>query len=327
MITAGEDHAGGRLDVFLSARLDTVSRSSVKALIKAGRVLFNGRPVKPSQEIRPGDRVEVWLPAEPQAEALIPEAMALDVLYEDEDLVVVNKGPGLVVHPGAGHACSTLVHGLLARCGRLASQGAPLRPGIVHRLDRDTSGAMVVARSDLAYLQLVRQFEDRRVKKEYLALVFGTPAHIRGEIRTQLGRHPVDRKRMAVLTGRGREAITFWTVERNWVEVSLLRLTIETGRTHQIRVHLSHLGHPVLGDATYGGGKRRIRSMKSNLQERLGDVPRQMLHAHRLAFEHPRTGRPLSFTAPPPDDFVSALRRLDAAAKPPVAPGATLMDS
>jgi 23S rRNA pseudouridine1911/1915/1917 synthase len=239
--------------------------------------------------------------------------MSLAVLYEDFHILVINKAPGLVVHPGAGHTEGTLVHGLLAHCPNLALQGAPLRPGIVHRLDKDTSGVLVVAKTERAYLNLVRQFQEREVRKEYLALVFGAALPIRGEIRTQLGRHPAERKKIAVTrSGTGREAITCWQVERVWgSEVSLLRVRIETGRTHQIRVHLSHLRHPVIGDPVYGG-KRRLESLQDKEMRRvLKPVRRQLLHACTLALRHPETGSLHVFQAPLASDFAAVLEALD----------------
>jgi 23S rRNA pseudouridine1911/1915/1917 synthase len=307
----GEDEEHQRLDSFLSSRFEDRSRSHLKKLIQEGFVQVNGRVVKPGYEVRPRDQVSVRLPTADTQTDLDPEWMDLDVLHEDDDIVVVNKAPGVVVHPGAGHEESTLVHGLLAHCPRLAMQGAPRRPGIVHRLDQYTSGALVVAKSEIAYLDLIAQFKRHSVGKEYLALVYGRFSQPRGEIKTLMDRHPVDRKRMAVVTHRGREAVSKWWVEQELGEVTLLRVVIETGRTHQIRVHLSHLHHPVVGDATYGGGKRKAKSLKSSeLQDLLLPVDRQMLHAYRLSFQHPRTHDPIAFTAPLPPDFDRLLQNL-----------------
>lgn len=302
-----------RLDVFLCRRLSDISRSALQSLIRAGEVLVNGLQAKSSYEIRMGDRISVHLPLPQEQDRLVPQAMPLDILYEDDDLLVINKAPGVVVHPGAGHFEGTLVHGLLAHCPELASQGAPLRPGIVHRLDQNTSGALVVAKSNGAYLHLIRQFKDRMVEKHYLALVYGNFSQACGQLITALGRHPVDRKKIAVLPGKGHLAVTHWRVEQAWEGVSLLRVTIATGRTHQIRVHLSHLQHPVVGDATYGGGKGKARSLKAEgLRNILVPVDRQLLHAQVLAFQHPRTNQALVFTAPLPDDFAMVLHRLEA---------------
>lgn len=312
-LIAGEQDHGQRLDSYLSRMLGQYSRSQFKKLIQEGLVLLNGQVIKPRQEIKSGDRILVWLPVRRSADELIPESMPLEILFEDEEILVINKAPGIVVHPGAGHEQGTLVHGLLAHCPKLATQGAPQRPGIVHRLDRDTSGAMVVAKSGQAYLNLIKQFKVHKVTKEYLALVHGTFAQTSGEIRASLGRHPTDRKRIAVVEKKGREAITRWQAQKQWGNlVSLLLVAIETGRTHQIRVHLSYLNHPVVGDQTYGGGKQRAGSLKSKaLRDLLLGINRQMLHAWHLAFHHPTSLAPLHFEAPLPFDFAQLLEKLD----------------
>ncbi len=306
------EQSGQRIDLFLSRVIPDLSRSHFKKLIKEDLILVNGNAVKPSYETRAGDLILAKVPGQKADEALKPEPMRLDILFEDEDLLIVNKAPGLVVHPGAGHREGTLVHGLLAHCGHLAVQGSPLRPGIVHRLDKDTSGALVIAKSERAYLNLVRQFKDRGVRKEYLVLVYGSPAKAEGLISSLLGRHPTDRKKIAVLQNRGREALSRWRVEKDWGETALLRVQIETGRTHQIRVHLSHIGHPVVGDQTYGGDRRRARNVKSPaVRDLLFGTQRQMLHAVRLEFTHPITGATVSANAPLPEDFSDLIERLD----------------
>lgn len=312
VLLVSDSDVSQRLDVFLSHQLVGWSRSSIQTLIKDGQVLNNGLPVKPSYEIRTGDQISVHLQKLETPNRLTPQPMALDIVHEDEDILVINKPPGMVVHPGAGHSDGTLVHGLLAHCPRLASQGAPLRPGIVHRLDQHTSGVLVVAKSDLAYLDLINQFKEHAVEKHYLALVYGSLPHGRGTVTTMLGRHPSDRKKMAVLQGRGREAVSLWQVKKAWEEVTLLRVTIETGRTHQIRVHLSHIQHPVVGDETYGGGRRRARSLRSkDMQDLLMYVDRQMLHAEILAFRHPKTKNLMVFEAPLAYDFAAVLQQLE----------------
>ena len=306
------EQSGQRLDLFLSRVIPDLSRSHFKKLIKEDLILVNGNPVKPSYETRAGDLIMAKVPGQKPDEVLKPEPMCLDILFEDEDLLIVNKAPSLVVHPGAGHSEGTLVHGLLAHCARLAVQGSPLRPGIVHRLDKDTSGALVIAKSERAYLNLVRQFKDRGVRKEYLALVYGSPAKAEGEISSLLGRDPTHRKKIAVLQNRGREALSRWRVEKHWGETALLRVQIETGRTHQIRVHLSHIGHPVVGDETYGGDRRRARNVKSApVRDLLLGTQRQMLHAIRLEFTHPVTGATVTANAPMPEDFRDLIERLD----------------
>lgn len=311
-LVVGEQDRGQRLDSYLSHKLSQCSRSQLKKLIDEGQVLLNGATTKPRREIMPGDRISVRLPVFCPSEELAPEPMPLDILFEDAEILVVNKSPGIVVHPGAGQERGTLVHGLLAHCSQLAIQGAPRRPGIVHRLDRDTSGALVVAKSERAYLHLINQFKEHKVTKEYLALVYGDFDRTSGEIRTRLGRHPIDRKKMAVVD-RGREAVTRWQVKKRWDgSVSLLSVVIETGRTHQIRVHLSHMNRPLVGDQTYGGGKHRARSVRSKeLRDLLLRVDRQMLHAWHLAFVHPVSMASLRFEAPLPDDFKKLLDHLD----------------
>ncbi|MFZ2447012.1 MAG: RluA family pseudouridine synthase [Syntrophobacteraceae bacterium] len=307
------EQQGRRIDRFLSELIPELSRSHLKRLIVDELVRVNGAVVKPSYETRTGDIVHAAVPRPDPETALTPQPMSLDVLFEDEDLLVVNKPPGLVVHPGAGHTEGTLVHGLLAHSPRLALQGSPLRPGIVHRLDKDTSGALVIAKSERAYLDLIKQFKEHGVRKEYLALVYGSPATREGEIRTLLGRHPTERKKIAVVRGGGREALSRWKVDKDWGEASLLRVGIVTGRTHQIRVHLSHINHPVIGDETYGGGKRRAKSVRSeSIRAIVLKADRQMLHARRLEFRHPATGAIISATAPLPEDFARIVEGLDA---------------
>lgn len=314
--TVSDEQQGRRIDQVLSCLIPELSRSHLKRLIRDELVRVNGAAVKPSYEARTGDMIRAVIPGPDPNAALTPEPMALDVLFEDEDLLIVNKPPGLVVHPGAGHSEGTLVHGLLAHSPRLALQGSPLRPGIVHRLDKDTSGVLVIAKSERAYLDLIKQFKEHGVRKEYLALVYGSPVQREGEIRTMLGRHPADRKKMAVLRGGGREALSRWKLLKNWKEASLLCVEIETGRTHQIRVHLSHINHPVIGDETYGGGKKRAKSIKSDsIRTLLLGAGRQMLHARHLEFRHPVAGGVVSATAPLPDDFRRIEEGLDLLAR------------
>lgn len=306
------DGEGQRLDTYLSAKVTDYSRSQLKQWIKEGFILVRGERVKAGYTVRPGDTVLVKIPRLPVGKAITPEPMALDILYEDDLIIVVNKPAGLVVHPGAGHEAGTLVHGLLARCRDLVMHGAPLRPGIVHRLDQNTSGALIIAKTEKACLDLIRQFKAHSVRKIYLAIVYGRFPKEYGEVRTFIGRHPEDRKKMAVLEKRGREAVTYWNVERELGEVTLLRIRLETGRTHQIRVHMNHIRHPVVGDATYGGGKRRTKGLKSKaLRDLLVHVDRQMLHAWQLALEHPGTRQPMTFEATLPSDFQRILGGLE----------------
>jgi len=291
--------AGERLDAFL-ARVSGLSRARVQRLMEDGFVLVDGRPQKPRHRIAPGQRVEVRIP-DPTPLALVPERIPLDILHEDADLIVLNKPAGLVVHPGAGRMSGTLVHALLAHCRSLPGIGGVERPGIVHRLDRDTSGVLVIAKTDLAHQALSQQFKARQVQKRYLALVHGEMAVGAGRIEAPIGRREHDRKRMGVRREGGREARTHFRVLRRLPGMTLVELNLETGRTHQIRVHLAHIHHPVVGDQVYGG--RRERRQAAGSEDR---APRQMLHAWRLGFRHPRTGLWLEFLAPIPEDFRQA---------------------
>ena len=291
------DRRAARIDQFLAAAHPGVSRSRWKQLIEAGRVTLNGAPVrKPNTPLAPGDILACTLP-EPEPVGLVPADIPLDILYEDSDLIVLNKPADLVVHPAPGHAADTLVNALLHHCTDLQGIGGELRPGIVHRLDKDTSGVLVVAKNEPAHTALVAQFSAHTVRKEYLALVWGRPRPPAGTVDLPIGRHPVHRQKMAV-TEKGRAALTRYETIAAGPLAALLRVRIETGRTHQIRVHLAKLGHPVAGDTTYGRAR-------SGLPPGL-DLPRQMLHAHVLQIAHPRDGRPLAFTAPPPADFEAA---------------------
>ena len=286
--------AGERLDLFLTGKLPHLSRSRLQTLIKEGHVTLDGKAAKPGDKVRKGTVVSV---TEPPAEPMLlePENIPLDVLFEDEDLLVLNKPAGLVVHPAAGHSRHTLVHALLAHCTELSGIGGEQRPGIVHRLDKDTSGCLVVAKNDRAHTYLSRQFAGRSVTKIYLALVQGYFEGERsGNIDNQIGRHPVDRKKMAVLERGGRASRTTWRVVQDLPGVgSVVECTLHTGRTHQIRVHLKHLGHPLLGDALYA-------------PRHAGYYARQMLHAWKLGFAHPRTGETMHFCSPLPEDFILA---------------------
>jgi 23S rRNA pseudouridine1911/1915/1917 synthase len=283
--------AGARLDQFLAARIPTLSRSRLQALIRDGHVTLNGASTKPGAKLRAADAVALAepppLPSETQAEAI-----ALDVLFEDDDLIVLNKPAGMVVHPAAGNWEGTIVNALLHHCAALSGIGGTQRPGIVHRLDKETSGCLVAAKNDAAHQALARQFAGRAVTKIYLALAAGTLPRLHGTIDAPIGRHPVQRKKMTVVAPeRGRSARTDYRVLGPCAGGTLVECTLHSGRTHQIRVHLKHLGHPVLGDEVYG--KR-------------GDFTRQMLHAWKLGFEHPRTGERMDFKAPIPPDFLSA---------------------
>lgn len=296
-----QENAGSRLDLFLSRMSLELSRNQVQRLIDNNCILVNEKPQKASYRLRSKDQVLVSVPPAPPSQ-LEPEPLSLDVVFEDDHLIAINKPPGLVVHPATSHRTSTLVHGLLHHCDHLADLGGPLRPGIVHRLDKDTSGIIVVAKENSAYRHLSRQFKEKLVYKEYSALVYGHLRQSSGQFTDPIRRHPKNRKKMGIIAG-GREASTLWWLELLFGEVSLVKVVIKTGRTHQIRVHFAHARHPVVGDATYGG-KKRVKSVQNPLMRaRLSKVKRQMLHARRLALEHPATGETLDLSAPLPEDM------------------------
>ncbi len=305
LITVEVSLPAGRLDAFLRSRFPAVSRGTFQRLIEQGHIRVDGRTVKPARPPKAGEQIEVSWPEARPAEAQ-PEAIPLDILFEDRDLLVLNKQPGLVVHPAAGHEEHTLVNALLHHCaGGLSGIGGVARPGIVHRLDKETSGCLVVAKNDAAHLALSGQFAGRTVEKIYHVIACGGVSRDSGEIRAAIARHPTHRKRMAVTDGTGRAAWTSYRVLEPLREATLAEATLHTGRTHQIRVHFQHLGHPVVGDATYGGRQNQ------RFAERTGyTAPRQMLHARKLTFLHPRKGKKLAFEAPWPEDFQSALAAL-----------------
>lgn len=300
------DDAGVRLDRFLAARLGGRTRSQIRKLIQEGRVRLDRTAARPGVAVRAGDVVRVEVPA-PAPAAPRPEALPLDVVHDDADLIVVNKPAGMVVHPAAGHADGTLVNALLHHVRDLSGIGGELRPGIVHRLDRGTSGLIVVAKHDRAHAELARQFAEREVEKEYLALVWGLVRPGR-RIDLAIGRDPVDRKRISARSRRARPAVTRVLTAEALDGVTLVRVAIATGRTHQIRVHLSAIGHPVVGDAVYGGRRRPPPHLR--VVQRL---ERPFLHAARLGFTHPRNGRRMLVDCALPDDLRSladALRAL-----------------
>jgi 23S rRNA pseudouridine1911/1915/1917 synthase len=298
-IQAIDGEKGLRVDVWLERRLEGLSRSRVQALLKSGRITVNGGAVKAGAAVQPGWTAVVDLPP-PEPVALAAENIPLAVLYEDADVVVINKPPGLVVHPAAGHASGTLVNALLYHCDDLAGIGGELRPGIVHRLDRDTSGVMVAAKNQRAMESLTAQFKARTVAKEYLAVVAGVPGPLAGRIETLIGRSAHNRKKMTTRTTTGRPAVSRYEVVEVLCGASLVRVKIETGRTHQIRVHMAHIGHPVVGDPQYGRARVALPA----------PAARQMLHAQRLAFDHPATGARMTFEAPLPPDMAELIARL-----------------
>ena len=303
------EKSGKRLDQFL-AELSELSRSQAKELIEEGLVKVDGQPVKkPSRKVKEGEVVEFEVP-EPQPLELKPQNIPLEVLYEDKDLIVINKPPGLVVHPAPGHYEGTLVNALLYHCKDLSGIGGALRPGIVHRLDKDTAGLIVVAKSELAHQSLVNQFKERKVGRFYRALVCGIPKKEYDRIILPIGRDRFDRKKFSPNTSSPKEAITnYWVVEKfPKFGVSEVKCKLETGRTHQIRVHMSSMGHPLLGDRTYGYRSTKLKDEK--LKRLVDEMGMHALCAYYLAFEHPRTGRWLEFEVEPPKGYKKVLEYL-----------------
>ena len=291
-----------RFDNFLSLKSD-ISRSGLQRLIKSGLAMVNGGVKNPGYKVKTGDIIELIVPDEPDT-ILIAEDIPLDILWEDDHMVVVNKPAGMVVYPAVGNRSGTLMNALAFRCKKLSPVGAPLRPGIVHRLDKDTSGVMVIAKDNITHYHLVDQFREREIQKQYLALVFGNLKDEKGEINKAIGRSTSNRKKMSIKARRAKEAITQYEVVERFAYATLLRVRILTGRTHQIRVHFTSIGHSVLGDSLYGN--------KVSLETGQGIMKfgRQMLHASRLKLKHPVTGDFQEFTAPMPDDMQEALDKL-----------------
>lgn len=294
--TVSPADSGKRIDKLLSD-LSGITRARIQRLIDEGLVLHDGKPAKANQKSRENAFISVTQSATEPSNSLEPEDIAVEIIYRDSHIVVVDKPAGLVVYPAAGHPSGTLMNALLFKLGRLASVGGPLRPGVVHRLDKDTSGLLVVALTDEAYYALVKSFADREVEKTYYALVYGSMKGERGEISLAIGRSQSDRKKMSTQSRRPKGAETSWEVVESYKGATLLRVKIKTGRTHQIRVHLSALGHSILGDEVYGR-KTRLGDMKFH---------RQMLHAGRLAFNHPITGERMTFESQPPEDMRKAI--------------------
>ncbi len=319
--TVLSEEAGLRLDVWLARHLPDFSRSAVQHLVRAGRVRLNGRvQTKCGEAVRAGDRADIELPP-PAPATPQPQDIALDIVYEDESLLVLNKPAGLVVHPAAGVRDGTLVNALLYHCRDLSGVGGVERPGIVHRLDKLTSGLMVVAKSDWVHRSLAAQLSSHSIRRTYAAVVWGTFQPPDGTISSNIGRHPSDRKRMAVVSVGGRRAVTHYRTVCTAGGLSVAELSLETGRTHQIRVHLSHKGHPVVGDAQYGYTGKALEVALGRLDPALRAVTasagRQLLHARRLQFAHPRTHALMDFEAPLPDDVAqvaAAIERLAARA-------------
>lgn len=289
-----EGAAGERLDRFLAGRELEVSRSHIQKLIESGCVLVNGRTAKANAKLREGDAVETEIP-EAQELEILPEAIPLDILYEDSDVIVINKARGMVVHPAAGAADGTLVNALLHHCEDLSGINGVIRPGIVHRLDKDTSGVMVAAKNDRAHVDLAEQIREKTAQRIYRAIVCGTIAEDRGEIRAPIGRHPTERKKMAVVPG-GKEARTLFRVVERFPAHTLVECRLKTGRTHQIRVHMAYIGHPLLGDPKYG--------------RKTLEIAGQALHSCELSFTHPRTKERMTFAAEMPEDMKTILHAL-----------------
>ncbi|WP_298617922.1 RluA family pseudouridine synthase [uncultured Thermosynechococcus sp.] len=299
-LTFRVEKGGDRLDTFLAQQHSQLSRSRWQQLIQQGHVRLNGQVCnRKNQPLSGGDVLEVVLP-EPKPLEVVPEPLPLSILYEDEELLILNKPVDLVVHPAPGHSHGTLVHGLLAHCPDLTGIGGVQRPGIVHRLDKDTSGVMVVAKTEFALQHLQQQLKTRQMQRHYLGVVYGQPPQEMGTVSTPIGRHPVDRKKMAVVPPeKGRLAITHWHVKERFRHCALVEFRLETGRTHQIRVHAAHLGWPLLGDPLYGRG--------TPLKVKL---PGQALHAYYLRLQHPRTGKEVVAIAPLPEHLEKLLRIL-----------------
>jgi len=302
LFTYPSDCGQMRLDLFISSQLEGETRAAVQRLIEAGNVLVDGQPVRSSHKLKGGEQVTVEIPlpvaAEPQ-----PEAIPLEVLYEDHDLIVINKPAGMVVHPGAGNSSGTLVNALLAHCTDLSGIGGELRPGIVHRLDKGTSGVLVAAKNDRAHQALSAQFHVHSVKRIYQALVFGSPAEDSGKIEGIIGRHPTERLRQSGKARNGKHAVTRWRAKERYNRITLMELRLETGRTHQIRVHLTEAGFPLLGDPLYPDGGRVNNLADPRLKKMIISLGRQALHARTLGFIHPSTGEYLEFSTPLPEDL------------------------
>lgn len=302
-ITVEPSEGGERIDIFLAGKTG-ITRSQIQKLIEQGNVFVSDKPANQNYRIRTNDLISLSIPGK-RDEGLIPENIPVEILYKDEHLIVVNKPAGIVVYPAAGHSRGTLMNALAYHCDKLAEIGGPLRPGVVHRLDKDTSGLMVVALDDVAYYNLAEQFKQRKINRRYLALIYGNFKEDAGEIALMIGRSESDRKKMSTSVRRGKEAVTRWKVLKRFNHAALIEAKLGTGRTHQIRVHFASIGHPVLGDKTYGKKVEvEVKAQKKIM------FPRQMLHAERLDFIHPITGKHLGFSSPLPEDMAEKLEQL-----------------
>ncbi len=298
MLILTADQAGERVDIFLSRSIENMTRSSAARLLEEGAVLLCGKPVKKNYKTVPGDELEITL-SEPEPVEAIPQNIPLDVVYEDDDVIVINKPVGMVVHPAAGHPDGTLVNALLYHCGKsLSGINGQLRPGIVHRIDRDTSGLIIAAKNDLAHQALADQLQDHSLYREYEAICVGNLKDDAGTVNAPIGRHPTDRKKMAIDHKNGRDAITHYTVLGRYPGYTHIQCRLETGRTHQIRVHMASTGHPLLGDIVYGSKKP------------YSGLAGQCLHARRLSFVHPRSKERMTIECPLPDWFTQVLTKL-----------------
>ncbi|MBW6484911.1 MAG: RluA family pseudouridine synthase [Syntrophobacterales bacterium] len=297
------EEEGVRLDLLLAGKGLGITRTRIAKLIAEGRVLVSGRPCRAGQKMKAGAEVRIEFPEASPYAAALPEDIPLVVVYEDASLIVIDKPAGMVVHPAAGHWGGTLVNALLFHCRDLSGIGGVLRPGIVHRLDKDTSGLMVAAKSDDAHLGLAGQFKRHEVKKTYQAVVYGLPSAEAGIIEAAVGRHPSDRKKMSTKSKHGRAALTLWRVRERYRESALLDVDIATGRTHQIRVHLADIGYPVVGDPVYGKTGRCNSVKDATARFIMKNFSRQALHAWRLSFSHPVTGERMEFLSPLPEDM------------------------
>jgi 23S rRNA pseudouridine1911/1915/1917 synthase len=309
-IYVDKSDSGKRLDVVVSSFLASCSRSLAASLIHKGNILVQANLKKPGYRVRPGDKISGTIP-DPDPVCYSPEPIEIDILYQDSDIIVINKPSGIVVHPAPGHYSGTIVNALLFHCRDLAGIGGEMRPGIVHRLDKDTSGVLVAAKNDSAHAFLSSQFRERIIKKKYLALVYGSMEQDSGSIQFPIGRHTSDRKKMSVVTRKPRIAETYWNVEERLDIVSLISIDLKTGRTHQIRVHCSAIKHPVVGDKIYGHS--RIKAPNANNKEKheiLKSVKRQMLHAWHIRFYHPSTNKIMEFEAPVPYDMAELIYSL-----------------
>ncbi len=305
LFTVAPEDNSQRIDIYLSKLLPRFTRSRIQEFIHSGDVLVNDHPTKPSVRIHPGDTLAVH-PREREPSRAVPEEIPLEIIYEDNALIIVNKEAGMVVHEGAGRTGGTLVNALLYHSNTLSHGGNTMRPGIVHRLDKDTSGVLVVAKNDMSHNHLANQFKEHSIKRRYIALVWGSLKEEEGTIDMPIGRHVSARKKMSVQTSRGRRAVTHYRVTKVYDNFSLIEVTLETGRTHQIRVHLSHINHPIVGDQTYG--RRSIPShLAKPILDALKGFKRQALHAALLGFIHPETGKQMEFTSPLPDDMKKLL--------------------